>query len=451
MKPYPEYKPTELPWLPQIPKDWEIVRNKNVLIEKKRVVGKQSSKYTLLSLTLSGIIPRDMENCKGKFPEEFDTYKVVQKGNVIFCLFDIDETPRTVGLSSYNGMITGAYDVFSITGVNPRFLYYYYLNIDNQKALKPYYTGLRKVINVPRFLELRFPLPTVEEQEQIVRYLDSMTAKINKLIRAKRQQIALLQEQKQAIINQAVTKGLNPDAEMKDSGIGWLGTIPGHWEICRCKYLFREVNVRSETGEEEHLSMSQKLGLIPDSQLDGRHLMSESYIGGKICQKDDLVLNRLKAHLGVFALASQRGVVSPDYTVLQISSQKILPRFAKELLTSASCRAELRVRVRGIVEGFWRLYTEDFYDIALPLPDIDEQRKILHFIDEATEKLERCTVSYMDDIRKLDEYKNSLVSSVVTGQIDVRNIHADDFDLADLVPEMDDDDDDESFTEESEE
>lgn len=158
-----------------------------------------------------------------------------------------------------------------------------------------------------------------------------------------------------------MTHGLDDSFQMKPSGIQWIGEIPSHWTTLRCKYLFGERDERSVGGLEQHLSMSQKYGLVPDDQLDERRMLSESYKGGKICYKNDLVLNRLKAHLGVFALAPQKGVVSPDYTVLKSNSDKILPEYAEMVLKSKKCRHELQIRVRGIIEGFWRLYTDDFY------------------------------------------------------------------------------------------
>jgi type I restriction enzyme S subunit len=219
LKPYNEYRYFGLPWLEEVPSHWAMLRNKNVLIEKKEVVGSSANNYLLLSLTLNGVIARDLINAKGKFPKDFNTYKVVEPGNLIFCLFDIDETPRTVGLSTLKGMITGAYDVFQPVNINGKYLYYYYLSIDSVKGLKPLYTGLRKVINIQTFLGTKLPVPPKEEQDQIVRFLDWKLAKINKLIRAKKKQIALLNEQKQVIINHAVTKGLDPNVPMKIVGL----------------------------------------------------------------------------------------------------------------------------------------------------------------------------------------------------------------------------------------
>ncbi|MCX6309114.1 MAG: restriction endonuclease subunit S, partial [Bacteroidia bacterium] len=114
LKPYPKYKEIDLPWLNAIPYHWKLLRNKNFLFDEKEVVGGNSHSYKLLSLTKQGVIYRDVESGKGKFPKEFNSYKIVKENSLILCLFDIDETPRTVGLSKHEGMITGAYDVFLI-------------------------------------------------------------------------------------------------------------------------------------------------------------------------------------------------------------------------------------------------------------------------------------------------------------------------------------------------
>ena len=422
MKPYPNYSITPLPWLPNIPAHWELVRNKNIFEETKDVVGDDIDAYPLLSLTTKGIILRDMASGKGKFPKDFNTYKIVKPGDMAFCLFDIDETPRTVGLSQYGGMLTGAYTIFHVANINPHYAYYYYLSLDNVKAMRPLYSGLRKTINTGTFLSCKLPLPPRPEQNQIVRFLDWKVSAINRLISIKRKQIALLHERQCVHISHIVTHGLHGRVATKNSGVEWIGDIPEHWQAMRCKYLFSERDERSQEGTEQHLSMSQKYGLVPDSQLDERRMLSESYAGGKLCYKDDLVLNRLKAHLGVFALSSQSGVISPDYTVLIPNTERVLPAFAETVLKSDRCRSELRIRARGIIEGFWRLYTDDFNTIVLPVPPIEEQAEIMEYIIEFRGKTKKYEDSLTQEISTLQEFKARLISDVVTGKIDVRGI-----------------------------
>ena len=264
MERYREYKESGVKWLGEIPSHWEVFRNKDIFHECKKAVGKNSNNYTLLSLSKKGVVIRNMDD-GGKFPAEFDTYKVVEPGDFIFCFFDVDETPRAVGLSSEYGMITGAYTVLRQSIANSQYLYYYYLSIDDAKALKPLYTGLRKTVPLNAFMSMQIFLPPLSEQDAIVRYLDSATSEIDKAIAMQQKMIDLLNERKQIIIQNAVTKGLDENVEMKESGVEWIGRIPKHWEVRRGKFLFRVVNEYSTTGQEELLTVSDRTGITPRS------------------------------------------------------------------------------------------------------------------------------------------------------------------------------------------
>lgn len=263
------------------------------------------------------------------------------------------------------------------------------------------------------------PVPPLDEQEAIVRFLAHADRSIWNYIRAKQKLVKLLEEQNQSMVDRLVTRGLDPDAPLKPSGVEGLGCVPEHWEMLRTRYLFREIDNRSQAGEETHLSMSQKLGLVPNSMVEQLTLMSESYAGGKLCDVDDLVLNRLKAHLGVFALASQRGVISPDYTVFR-KIRQISMKFYEYLLRSTAFRRELRIRAKGIVQGFWRLYTDDFYNISVPVPPIDEQQKIVTEIQVSRKSTDAVIARAEKEINFLKEYRMRLIADVVTGKCDVR-------------------------------
>jgi len=267
------------------------------------------------------------------------------------------------------------------------------------------------------------PVPPVDEQIAIGRFLKHEHQRIDRVIRAKKRLIGLLNEQKQAIIHRAVTRGLNPNVPLKPSNLPWLGQIPHHWQVLRSKHIFREVDTRSATGLETHLSMSQKLGLIPHAELDGKRLISESYVGAKLCLPGDLVLNRLKAHLGVFALAPVAGLVSPDYTVFRPIVQ-IDPRYFLAVYRTPSCRVELRQRAKGIVQGFWRLYTPDFNDIKVPFPPLQEQHEIISRLDGDLERLNQAIETAEREISLLREYRTRLTADVVTGKLDVREAAA---------------------------
>lgn len=205
LNPNVKMKDSGIPWIGEIPEHWEPCRNKDIFEESKKIVGENYSDYVLLSLTKQGVIVRDLSENKGKFPKEFNTYKVVEPGDMIFCMFDVDETPRTVGLSQNHGMITGAYDVFKIKRVLPKFALYYYLSIDDRKALRPLYKGLRKVVPLPTFMSSKIFLPPLSEQQAIVAYIDEKLQKIDQYMCDLQREIDYLKEFKQRLISDAVT------------------------------------------------------------------------------------------------------------------------------------------------------------------------------------------------------------------------------------------------------
>ena len=185
---------------------WEVRRLKSLLRPHKILVGKHCNEYDLLSLTLRGIVKRDMDNPEGKFPASFETYQEVNPGEFVFCMFDNEETPRAVGLSSLRGMITGAYDVMSLidSGISSKYWNYFFLWIDDGKRLKPLYKGLRKTVPLDSFMTYKIPLPSLTEQAAIVERLDRETGKIDRAIEVKRRQIELLRERRQIVIDEVV-------------------------------------------------------------------------------------------------------------------------------------------------------------------------------------------------------------------------------------------------------
>ena len=202
-------KPSGISWIGDIPKHWHFLRNKNLFIPHYEAVGTRND-IPLLSLTTEGVILRDVESGKGKFPKDFEKYNVVYPNCIIFCLFDIDETPRTVGLCHNYGMITNAYSSFKIAdSVLPRFVNYYYTVVDNIKGLRPYYTGLRKVVQGNKFMQLKVPIPPIEEQEEIVDYIDRKTTEIDRLVVELTYQVEYLKEYKQRLIADVVTGKIN--------------------------------------------------------------------------------------------------------------------------------------------------------------------------------------------------------------------------------------------------
>ena len=425
LKPYPAMKDSAVAWLGEVPEHWGVLPGRTCYREKK-VPNAGLREKTVLSLSYGRIVIRPDEKLHGLVPASFETYQVVKPGDVICRPTDLqnDWNSLRFGLSPHRGIITSAYMCLRTRPLMDR--EYGYLLLHAYDLKKIFYglgSGLRQNLDWRDLKYLPCLVPSRPEQAAIVRFLDHADRRIRRYIRAKQKLIDLLEEQKQAIIHRAVTRGLDPNVRLKPSGVEWLGDVPAHWVVKRCRYLFREVDKRSAHGSEEHLSMSQRLGLVPSHFVENRTLVSESYAGAKLCEVGDLVLNRLKAHLGVFALARFPGVISPDYTVLRPIEPEGAAYF-ESVLRSPACRSELRIRAKGIVEGFWRLYTDDFYDIRLPVPPLSERRAILEHIQSATSRIERVTQGAEGGISLLREYRTRLIADVVTGKLDVREAAA---------------------------
>ncbi|RRC62442.1 restriction endonuclease subunit S [Escherichia coli] len=210
-------KDSGVDWMGKIPQHWKLKPNKCLFKLKKSLVGKRSGDYELLSLTLKGIIKRDMDNPEGKFPAEFNTYQEVSVGDFVFCLFDVEETPRTVGLSKFNGMITGAYTVFELDeSVSKEFLYYFYLNLDSRKMMRPLYKGLRNTISKETFLSFKSFIPPLKEQEEIVDFIEYEVNKIDLTIDGISEQIDKIKEYKSCLINGSVTGKIKVTSEMAE-------------------------------------------------------------------------------------------------------------------------------------------------------------------------------------------------------------------------------------------
>lgn len=429
------YKTTNIPWLNKIPEHWKLLRNAIIFRENKDIVGVNHKQYTLLSLTINGVIKRDITSGKGKFPASFETYKKVKQGDIIFCLFDIDETPRTVGLSQYNGMITGAYDIFSILNDNKYYIYYYYLSLDFFKQLKPLYSGLRKTIKINKFFSVETPIPPREEQNKIVAYLDYQTSNINKLILNKRKQIKLLEEYKKAKIGEVVTKGLNPNVEMKDSGIDWIGQIPKNWKFVKFKYLFYELSIKGNSSL-PLLVASQSMGVVPKKIYGKKTVEAQKDIDKlKLVMPDSFVIS-LRSFQGGIEYSKYKGIISPAYTILKQKYENN-SLFFIYLFKSFPFIQLLKLCVTGIREG-----QNIDYDVLknkyIPIPPLNEQREIADYLDNLTLKLDNLVDKHKLYIEKLEEYKKTLISDVVTGKIDIRDITIPKYEKVEIVDNIED-------------
>ena len=431
MKAYSNYSATPLPWLPQIPSHWSLARNKNIFQEAKEIVGDNANAYPLLSLTKKGIILRDVSSGKGKFPKDFNTYKIVKPGDMAFCLFDIDETPRTVGLSNFDGMLTGAYTIFHVSNINPRYAYYYYLSLDDVKAMRPLYSGLRKTINTGTFLGTKIPIPPRDEQDQIVRFLDWKVSSVNRLINIKRKERKMIEAMKHSMVSGAVTYGLNPDVPMKFSGVKWLGDIPAHWQTIKLRQLLHPVSIKNHP-ELPLLSVVREQGVIVRDINDkeaNHNYIPDDLSGYKVVKRGQFAMNKMKAWQGSYGISDYTGIVSPAYFIFDVSFDNL--EYFHYAIRSKVYVNFFAQASDGIRVGQWDLQMDKMKEIPFIVPPADEQTAIVDYINCMLPQYDVAIEKLTVEIETLEEYKTKLIADVVTGKIDVRDVKIPEYEFVD--------------------
>lgn len=429
MKRYEAYKYSGVDWIGEIPEGWEVLKNKYIFNLKKSQVGKRSNEYDLLSLTLKGVIKRDMENPEGKFPAEFDTYQEVKKDDFIFCLFDVEETPRTVGLSNFDGMITGAYTVFDTKPTaDKKFLYYFYLNLDEKKRLKFLYRGLRNTIPKDSFFSFKTIFPPFSEQTAIAEFLDDKTAKIDQTIAIRQKEIELLKERRQILIQQAVTKGLDATVPLKVSGVDWIGEIPEHWEVTSVKHLLsipitdgpHTTPMLYDEGIPFISAEAIKNNSIDFTKMRG-YISSKDHL--EYCKKykpkrNDIYMIKSGATTGNIAMVEtdeEFSIWSP--LAVFRANFRLVPKFLFFALQS--------VYFKKGVELKWSYGTQQnigmgiLSNLPLVYAPIEEQTQIVSYLEDIEAKIAKAITLKEQEIEKLKEYKTVLIDNVVTGKVKI--------------------------------
>lgn len=418
MQRYESYKPSGMEWLGDIPDTWDMCRNIGLFKERKEI---NQPDMELLSVTINrGVIRQEeITEKKDSSTEDKSKYKVVRKDDLAYNKMRMWQ--GAIGRSEYEGIVSPAYVILAPRdNLYSRYYHYLYRTEAFIAEANRHSYGLCLDMNSLRYEDFKTiysPVPPRTEVERIIAFLDQKTAEIDSAIVKKERLIELLQEQKNIRIHQAVLRGLNPEVLLCDSGVAWIGAVPAYWKVIPNRYIFREQNARSLRGEETHLSMSQRYGLVPAKELDVQTLQSESYDGAKLCQKGDLVQNRLKAHLAVFAVAPCDGLVSPDYSVFRLQKPENQPVYFERLFKTPNYLGEFNRRVRGIVVGFLRLYSGDFNAIPALVPPCDEQAEIVRFIEATNTDFENIRAKIDAEIVMLRELKAITVASAVTGKI----------------------------------
>lgn len=431
MKAYEAYRESGVEWIGTIPKQWSAKRLSFLF----RVIGSGTTPPTDDGAYYDGELPwvttgelreAGISDTAKKLTYDaltaFPTLRMYPPGTLLIAMYGA--TIGRLGWLSVSACTNQACCALAAPqGVIPRFAFFALLAA-NEALILLASGGGQPNINQEKIRAFRLPVPSLIEQEAIAAFLDQETGKIDALVAEQERLIALLKEKRQAVISQAVTKGLNPNAPMKDSGIEWLGQVPAHWEVKRIGALFAEANQEGEL-DLPVLSVSIHDGVsdreLADEELDRKVSRSEDRTKYKKVQPGDLVYNMMRAWQGGFGTVTVHGMVSPAYVVAR-PQDFVRAAFIEMLLRTPFAVEEMRRHSRGVTDFRLRLYWDEFKQINVPVPTTDEQDQILLGVQEIMAQGDTLITEATQAITLLRERRAALISAAVTGKIDVRSL-----------------------------
>ena len=423
MTKYPTYKDSGIEWLGQIPTHWELLKAKYMFQKNKREV--QDGDKVITCFRDGQVTLRENRRTTG-FTESITEigYQGIRKGDLV--IHQMDAFAGAIGVSDADGKGTSVYHCCTPKG---EYLTYYYAHVIREMALKGYiqslYRGIRERssdFNYVTFGNCLLPVPTPSEQRQIVAYLDYKSNKINERICQRYRELQTLSELKQAEIAAVVTRGLDPNVPMKESGIEWIGQIPAHWEVTQLRKYLRLFSDKGHP-DMDLLSVTREQGVIVrdiTSKEENHNFIPDDLSGYKLIQKGQFAINKMKAWHGSYGVSKYKGIVSPAYYTCELNN--IDTEYFDVAIRSQAYIGFFTKYSKGIRSGQWDLSPDALKSIPFVEPPIVEQRAIVSYITEISEKIDSYITKLKEEINYLQEYKQRLISDVVTGKVDVRGV-----------------------------
>ena len=447
LKPYAEYKESLQAWLDEVPRHWSVLPNRALFAEIK---DRDHPDEQMLSVTITRGIVRQKTLLAGSSKKDSSNtdksaYKLVQPRDIAYN--KMRAWQGAIGASALRGIISPAYVVMRLRSTDdlPSYFHHLYRTPQFAKEAERWSYGITSdmwSLRPEHFKMIYTPQPPPDEQAAIVRFLDWANGRLERAIRAKRKVIALLGEQKQAIIHRAVTRGLDPSVPLKPSGIPWLGDIPQHWDTLPARALFTEIKQRGHDGE-TMLSVTIKKGVITQAELLENSIKRDSSNEDKSKYKllcpGDIGYNKMRAWQGAFGVSAHRGIVSPAYIVIRPTPLAVSSYYHLLFRTPVFAKVAESWSY-GIASDMWSLRPEHFRLIRVPVPPKEEQVDLAKRLLADSTKFDTAIFRLEREIELLREYRTRLVADVVTGKLDVREAAARLPDEAPLDTVEDDDD-----------
>lgn len=422
-----EFKDSGIEWIGQIPKEWEVCPHKHIMFKKKEIQEHYAGQ-DIISLTMNGVVVRDLD-AGGKMPLSFDGYQIIYPNNLLLCLFDIDVTPRCVGLINNYGVTSPAYSQFVVKekGYPP---YYDYLlrYMDDHKCLLHLSKNLRSSLTETDFGQIKTCIPPYTEQQKIADYLDKICGEVDEMVALQETMIEELKAYKQSVITEAVTKGLNPNVPMRNSGIDWIGEIPEHWEVIKLSFLTSKIGSGSTPtgGANVYVHEGVKFLRSQNVYFEGLNLNDVAFITETIDEEmkgtrvkpGDVLLNITGGSIGrCYYVNESLGRANVNQHVSIIRPTKIETIYLKYSLQSDLGQNQIALlQTGGNREGLSAAALSNF---KILFPPMSEQRTIASYLDTKCSEIDSLIALKQTKIEELKEYKKSVIYEYVTGKKEV--------------------------------
>ncbi|TGY77208.1 restriction endonuclease subunit S [Lepagella muris] len=428
METYSEYKNSGQAWLGEIPSHWELLPGKAIFLENKRKNWDNSESF-VLSLSYGRIIPK-INKDEGLVPDNYSNYQIIDPNFIIIRCTDLqnDKVSLRTGLVRHHGIISGAYlGLIPRRGNNPIYLHYVLYYWDVSKELYRYGSGLRQSLSWFDIKYLQIPIPPICEQEAIVEYLDNVIAEIDKAIEAKERIIAALEERRKIIITEAVTRGINPNVPLRESGIEWLGQIPAHWETIPVRHVFEFRN--GYTPSKINPSFWSN-GTIPwfrmeDIRKSGRKLeRAIQYItpaalnNGGTFDAGSFIMAICTASIGEHAMLIADSLANQRFANLKIR-KSLSARFDSQFIFYYMYVLGKYCRDTANTTTFQYADMTLVKNFLVPIPSLEEQKNLVEYLDYNTKGIDLAIVQQKRLIDLLRERKNIIINEIVTGKVKV--------------------------------
>lgn len=417
-----EMKDSGVEWIGNIPVKWNVDKVKYHFTNYKIIPGIQSVNYKRLALTLKGVIFRDKNDGTGLQPKDFYTYQLLKKNDLVFKLIDLQNISTSrIGLAHATGLVSPAYIILKSNDIVPEyaekfFLMMWYRQIFN--ALGD--AGVRSSLNVTDLLNVPFIVPSLDEQKKIAKFIDIKCSEIDALHTDIEKQIETLEEYKKSIITEAVTKGLDPDVEMKDSGIEWIGLIPKHWDVHPVYSYFGERKNRNKFEKETNLlSLSYGNIIRKDINTNGG-LLPENFNNYNIVEANDIIIRptdlQNDKHSLRTGLVTEHGIITSAYIDLH-PKKDVNSKFFHYLLHAYDLMKVFYNMGNGVRQG---LNYSEFSRLMVYFPLPNEQEEIVEYLNTKCAEIDGAIEEKKEQLETLEQYKKSLIYEYVTGKKEVK-------------------------------